>query len=411
MTRRPNDSTTRTRVEIIIVAWNGRDDTIRAIESIHPQIGGGKGRVSDVRITVVDNGSTDHTAEIVSRRFPSINLVRLPENRGFTGGVAAGAEQSDAKYLILLNNDAVVDEGWLEAFVSSMDEAPEDVIAMSGRILDSDGERADFVGGVVTFDGHGFQPGFHKPIDDVNEPETGDELLFACGGNMIVKRKPFEDLDGFDDDYFAYLEDVDFGWRAWLSGHRITYLREASVRHRSSATSNRLGDYERGVLFEKNAALTVLKNLEESSFRQMAGPILLTLLHRTHHYVVTRNDHHGHLTRPPLGEKGAPSAAPGWWSRLVERFRKKTVRIDDPLTIMQIRATDWLLANIERIMEHRDRVQQLRRRSDREIFEKFPMVVVPTYPGDERLFRSLLFEALRPILPFEVRSLEEMTED
>lgn len=410
MTEPHNDSPTPT-AEILIVSWNGRNDTIRAIESIHPQIGIGAGRVANVKITIVDNGSTDHTAEIVSRRFPTVGIVKLPENRGFTGGVAAGAAQSTANYLILVNNDAVAEPGWLEALVESIESAPDDVVAISGRIVDLDGRRADFVGGVVTFDGHGFQPGFHKPLDRVREPETGDDLLFACGGNMIVRREAFDDLDGLDDDYFAYLEDVDFGWRAWLSGYRITYSREAAVRHHSSATSVRLGNYERGVLFEKNAAMTVLKNLEEEVFREMAGPILLTLFHREHGYIVGRHDHGGVLSRPPLGQTGGPSERIGWWSRLLERLRPRSIRLDDPLAIMQIRAIEWLLSNMDRIMDRRERVQQKRRRTDREIFERFPMVIVPTYPGDETLFGSALFEALRPVLPFEIRSLEEMTED
>ena len=78
---------------------------------------------------------------------------------------------------------------------------------------------------------------------------------------------------------------------------------------------------------------------------------------------------------------------------------------------MQIRATDWLLRNMDEIMERRAAVQKRRARSDKEIFERFPMVVVPTYPGDEKLFDSTLFAALAPVLPFARRSLDEMTDD
>ncbi len=290
--------------EIIIISWNGRADTIRAIESVHPQIGTGPGRVPDATITVVDNGSTDHTAETVARRFPSVRIVRLPANRGFTGGIAAGLADSTATNVIFLNNDTIVEPGWLEALTGAMTQAPPDVIAVSGRIVDMTGDRADFVGGVITFDGHGFQPGYHKPLSEIEEPTTGDEILFACGGNMIVRREEFVSLGGFDDDYFAYFEDIDFGWRSRLSGHRILYSREAAARHRSAATSNRLGNYERGVLFEKNATMTVLKNLDEENFREMSGSIFLTLLHREHRYIVDRTTDGDLLSRPPLGEMG-----------------------------------------------------------------------------------------------------------
>ena len=393
--------------EIIIVSWNGRDDTLRAIESVHPQIGTGPGRVADASILVVDNGSTDHTRETIARRFPSVRTIRLPENRGFTGGIAAGVEASTADQIIFLNNDAIVEPGWLAALTAALQSASDDVIAVSGRILDLGGDRADFVGGVITFDGHAFQPGYHKPMSEVTEPETGDEILFACGGNMIVRREPFVTLGGFDDDYFAYFEDIDFGWRARLSGHRITYSREAAARHRSAATSNRLGNFERGVLFEKNAAMTALKNLDEEVFRETSAAIFLTLLHRQHHYLVDRTNHDGILTRPPLGEAGSRPDG-GWWTRLMNRMRRPGVRLDDPLAIMQIRATHWLLRNSDRIMAKRATVQKLRTVPDREIFAKFPMAIVPTYPGDETLFATTLFAMLEPVLQFEHRTLDEL---
>lgn len=394
--------------EIIIVSWNGRDDTVRAIESIHPQIGAGPGRVSDASITIVDNGSTDRTADTIERRFPGLRVVRLSENRGFTGGVAAAVAQSSSDFLILLNNDTIAGPGWLEALVDALRDAPEDLIAISGRILDLEGKRADFVGGVITFDGHGFQPGFRKPLDEVDEPKTGEEILFACGGNMIVRRNEFASLGGFDGDYFAYFEDIDFGWRARLSGYRIAYSREAVVRHRSAGTSNRLGDFERGVLFEKNAAMTALKNLDEDVFGEMSASIFLTLLHREHRYIVDRTEHRGLFSRPPLG---SPASSPDrWWTRLRERFRRSGARVHDPLAVMQIRATEWLLQNMDRIMTKREEVQKRRKVSDREIFERFPMAVVPTYPGDETLFATALFEMLWPPLPTQRRSLDEMTE-
>ncbi len=114
----------------------------------------------------------------------------------------------------------------------------------------------------LTFDGHAFQNGFRYPLGSRDEPNAGDEILFACGGNMISRRETLMELGGFDDDYFAYLEDVDFGWRTWIAGGRVLFEPRATVRHASSTTSNRLGDFERGVLFERNALQTAIKNYE-----------------------------------------------------------------------------------------------------------------------------------------------------
>jgi GT2 family glycosyltransferase len=394
-----------TRVEVLLISWNGREDTLAALDSVLPQTTRLAGAC---RVTVVDNGSNDGTSAAIARRFPSVRIIRLSENRGFTGGIAAGSAASDARHLILLNNDARPEDGWLEALVGAIENAPDDVIAVAGRIVDMSGQLVDFVDGIMTFDGHAFQRGFRKPIGEVKEPERGAELLFACGGNMIVRREPFLELGGFDDDYFAYLEDVDFGWRAWLSGWRITCEPAATVRHKSSATSDRLGAFERGVLFERNALQTVIKNCDEARLAELTAPLFLTLLHRLHRYTVDRNPGAEALTTPPFGEQ--PSLQRSRFRRLFRRLRRgrsDEIILHDPLTRMQFRAIEWFFRNSGKIMEKRGDIQARRKRSDAELFERFPLHSVPTYHGDGELMASALFAALRPEGTID-RSLEEI---
>ena len=181
------------------------------------------------------------------------------------------------------------ESGWLAALAGAIESASDDVIAVGGKIVDSAGGSIDFIGGVITFDGHGFQDGFRYPIGSRPEPARGADILFACGGNMIVRRAEFMGRGGFDDDYFAYLEDVDFGWRSWIAGYRHTFEPAAVVRHASSATSNRLGNFERGVLFERNAMQTAIKNYGDATFRETAGAIFYTYLRRLHHYATHHN--------------------------------------------------------------------------------------------------------------------------
>jgi GT2 family glycosyltransferase len=376
--------------DVIILNWNGRDDTLAALAEVTRQAA--LRAPGEITVTVVDNGSTDGTAEVVASRFPTVRLLRSAVNRGFTGGIRLGALASEAQHLVLLNNDAVPEEGWLDALVDSIASADDDVIALAGRIVDPGGTKGDFLRGVMTFDGHGFQPGFRRPLEEIEEPRAGAEFFFACGGNMIVRREPFLELGGFDDDYFAYLEDVDFGWRAWAAGWRIVWAPAATVRHKSSATSERVGAFERGVLFERNAFLTVIRNYDADALRQTDGQIFLTLLHRLHTYVVTRNAA-GAATRPPLGAP-QPEPRPSWLRRLFRR--RDRIVIDDPLTIMQLRALTWIFRNGERIAARRREVQSRRVRSDAEIFSRFPLYYVPTYPGDEELMRSALFRLLGP---------------
>lgn len=388
--------------EIIIVNWNNRVETLECLAAVTAQLG----EVAEATVTVVDNGSTDGSATAITSRYPKIKLFALQENRGFTGGLAAALAGSTARNVIFLNNDAVPEPGWLAALVSAIDAASDDVVSVGGKIVDPTGTRIDFIGGMLTFDGHAFQNGFRHPLGSREEPKSGEEILFACGGNMISRRERLMELGAFDDDYFAYLEDVDFGWRAWIAGLRVVFEPLATVRHASSTTSNRLGDFERGVLFERNALQTAIKNYE--NLAESGAAVFFTYLHRLHHYATTRNPRAGELSRAALDPRVSPRQS--FLRRVKRRFAgpKPLAAFDDPLTTMQFRALDWIVANEARLAQKRHRVQSMRKRPDREIFERFPLHFVPTYPGDESLMNGAIFKLLRPHLPSVERTLGEI---
>ena len=329
-----------------------------------------------------------------------MRLLPLGSNRGFTGGVAAALVRCTARNVIFLNNDALPEPGWLAALVDAIERAPDDVVSIGGKIIDLSGEMIDFIGGALTFDGHAFQNGFRYPAGSRPEPEAGAEILFACGGNMISRRAALLARGSFDDDYFAYLEDVDLGWRTWLSGGRALFEPRAVVRHASSATSNRLGDFERGVLFERNALQTVLKNAE--NLREMAGAALFAYLFRLHHYTVSRNGKAGELSREPYTKTKK--------RRTKRRFfgREPLATIDDPLTATQFRALHWIMQHAEGIAAKRATVQKSRTRPDGEIFARFPLHIVPTYPGDDALMGGALFRELLPPLEAVTKTLSDI---
>ncbi len=377
--------------EIIVVNWNNRRETLECLDAVAAQLGD----VESATLTAVDNGSTDGSATAIASRHPRAKLFALTENRGFTGGLAAALAGSESRNVIFLNNDAIPEAGWLAALVRAIDDAPEDVVSVGGKIVDPAGKAIDFIGGVLTFDGHAFQNGFRYPLGSREVPKSGDVILFACGGNMISRRALLMELGAFDDDYFAYLEDVDFGWRTWIAGYRAVFEPTAVVRHASSTTGNRLGDFERGVLFERNALQTALKNFED--LPASGAAVLFAYLHRLHHYATTRNERAQELKRPALAHKQSSR-----WKR------DPLAALDDPLTTMQFRALDWVMRNQERIARKRHEVQQRRKRPDREIFERFPLHFVSTYPGDESLMESAIFRLLRPPLASVDRKLEDL---
>ncbi len=248
------------KVSVAILSWNGRQHLETCLAALAAQEDPGV----DWEMLVLDNGSTDGTAEwFKAKNFgPRVRLIESPVNLGFCAGNNRLAEAADGDALALLNNDTRPEPGWLAALVDALASAPDDVAAVSGKIVDWEGERLDFGRGVMTFDGHAFQLDFRRPLGQARVPKAGEELLFACGGNLLVRRASFLAAGGFDESYFAYLEDVDLGWRLWSGGERVVFAPEAVVRHRSSATSDLLGLYNRGFLFERNAFLTAYKNYE-----------------------------------------------------------------------------------------------------------------------------------------------------
>jgi GT2 family glycosyltransferase len=381
-----------TAADVIVINWNHRQQTLECLAAVSAQLGEIAGGAT---ITVVDNGSTDGSIAAIRKAYPGIRFLPLGTNTGFTGGITAGMARSKARNVVFLNNDAIPEPGWLAAHVRAIDEAPDDVVSIGGKIVSLDGRLIDFIGGAMTFDGHAFQNGFRFADGTRDEPPAGAELLFACGGNMISRRERYLALGGFDDDFFAYLEDVDFGWRTWIGGGRVLFEPRGLVRHHSSATSERLGNFERGVLFERNALQTAVKNFEDA--RDAGASVLFAFLHRLHRYTTTRNGDTRELTRS-FGTKGKTRG----------RFRKPLATVDDPLTAMQFRALGWVLEHGQRIAEKRARVQSTRKRSDAEIFAKFPLHFIPTYPGDEDLLRNPLFALLRPALPSVEKTLGDI---
>ncbi|HEX2165123.1 MAG TPA: glycosyltransferase family 2 protein, partial [Thermoanaerobaculia bacterium] len=307
------------KVSVAVVSWNGRTH----LETLLPALAAQDDPGVPWEVLLFDNGSRDGTAGWVRREHPSVRVLSAPANLGFCTANNRLVEAAQGDAVALLNNDTRPRREWLAALVAALAAAPADVAAVSGMIVDWEGQRLDFGRGVTTFDGHAFQLGFRRPLTGPGAaelPDDGAELPFACGGNLLVRRDSFLAAGGFDEDYFAYLEDVDLGWRLWAGGERILFARDAVVHHRSSATSDLLGLYNRGFLFERNALLTAWKNYEEPLWRAMMPAILVAFAHRAQHLLVHANPggatlaldpYAGHVAdTAPGGEAAARPAAP-----------------------------------------------------------------------------------------------------
>lgn len=377
-----------------------------------------------VEIILVDNASADGSVEPVARRHRALKVRRSERNLGFAGGVRFGSEATAAGILVLVNDDAVVDQDAVAALVDALETAPPETVAAAGMLTDPAGERVDFVEGLVTFDGHALQRGFGRPLAEMELGRTGDARLFPCGGFCAVKRGDFESLGGFDPDFFAYLEDVDFGWRASLAGRSTVFAPEARARHLSGATGKRLGLTLRGVLFESNAFTTAYRNLGDASLSALLPAILATFLHRAFRGVVEHQEGAGEaladpFSGPPRFSKRRPepeAAPPSRRQRAVRHLARLAgvslpraprrpagpglpFLLEDEFARMWLVAWNRIVSGWPVLVEKRRTVQALRRVSDEELFVRWPLHLVATYPGDEDLFASDFFRRLLPPAP------------
>lgn len=416
---------TRARVAVVVPTWNGGEHLRPCLEALldgAPPRGG-------VEVLLVDNGGRDGSASEAARRFPAIRLERLERNRGFTGGIAHGVSRSDADVVVFVNDDAVVEPETVRNLVETLDHAPAEAIAAAGLLTDVSGTLVDFVDGVVAFDGHALQRGAGSALATARVGREGDLRLFPCGALAAVKRRDFEALGGLDPDYFAYLEDVDFGWRAALAGRTTVFAPSARARHRSGATSIAFGLASRGVLIESNAFFTAYKNLGDEALRALLPAIFATFESRTMTAFRERQADAAESLRDPFADAAPPrprtpepSTGRNRVARLVARLAGleagfpvardaepgAPVAVADEVVRMWLVARSRIVGAWERLARKRAAVQAFRRVPDEAVFERFPLHLIPTYPGDADFFASSFFRSLRPPAP---RLVETTLED
>jgi GT2 family glycosyltransferase len=412
------------RATVGLLSWNGR----RHLEDCLPALAEQEDPAMPWEVTLLDNASSDDTVAWVKSRFPWVRVLESPTNLGFCAGYDRMVREARGEFFALLNDDTRPRADWLRVLLAAIDEAPPDVAAVGGLLVDWDGRKLDFGRGVLTFDGHALQRGSGVELANADAvmPAVGEELPFACGGNMAVRRRSFLDAGGFDPAYFAYFEDVDLGWRLWSRGERVISEPRAVAAHRSSGSSDRLGVFKRGFLFERNALRTAYKNLDQVHFERWMPAVWLTFSSRLQSLLVENNPH-GHLatidpyrqTDPlALGSNGSGNgSAVGVLGRLRRRALRflrgvpaeawaSQIALSDPRTLAQFRALHSILGNLDELAAARAATQAGRRRTDAEFFARFPLHVVPTYPGDHRLFQSPGFRSLLPPEGWVTGSLE-----
>jgi len=257
------------KIALVIVNWNGHIDTAHCLESIK-RMNIPNGLM--VETIVVDNGSTDTSVAYLSKTFPWVTLLTLGENLGFTGGNNIGIQYSlkkGADYIWLLNNDTIVDSHVL----SIVHAFSNDSVGVAGsKIYFSPGHEYHknryskkeigkvfwYAGGLVDWDN---MYASHRGVDEV---DTGQydvliDTAFVTGCSMMIKREVIEKIGKLDDHFYLYLEDLDFGLRAKLSGFRLVYFPKSIVWHVNAGSSGGAGNPIHDYYITRNRLLIGLR--------------------------------------------------------------------------------------------------------------------------------------------------------
>lgn len=245
------------RVCVVIPNWNGRHLLTGCLLSLRRQT------FRDFAVTVVDNGSTDGSVDLLRSDFPEVRVVAHTENLGFSAAMNAGIAAGTGQYVVALNNDTEVDPDWLAELVGAMDAHPEAGFGASKLLDYRDRSVIDTVGDGYSATGLAYKIGSRQKDRPGREPF---EVFGACAAASIYRRAMLDEIGGFDVDFFAYMEDVDLSIRARLAGYRCIGVPTAVVYHMGAASSG-------GTASAFSVRLTI-RNLIAILIKDIPAPLL-----------------------------------------------------------------------------------------------------------------------------------------
>lgn len=215
-------------VTVIIPNYNGLAYLEKCLSSLERQ------SFEEFSVILVDNGSTDGSCVWTARHYPWVKILALPDNYGFCGAVNAGIRESDTPYVLLLNNDTEVERTFLEEMLSGIRRHPKAFSCQARMLQFSHRDLVDDAGNYYCALGWAFARGKGCPASKYLQEQ---KIFASCGGAAIYRKKIFDRIGLFDDEHFAYLEDLDVGYRARIYGYENWYLPKAVVYHVGSGTS------------------------------------------------------------------------------------------------------------------------------------------------------------------------------
>ncbi len=238
---------------IIILCWNSDQTILKCLNALSGQTN------HDFEILLVDNGSTKPVSTEMIEHYPDLRIRFFPleKNLGFAEGNNFAAFKASADYIILLNGDAFPRADWIENIQQGIMKYPDSFFA-SKQIIADHPDRLDGTGDVYHVSGWAWRKSYNTLVSDLVDREG--EVFSACGASAVFPTRAFKKVNGFDDDYFSYMEDIDLGFRLRLMGYRCMYLPSAVVFHVGSGSTSRRSDL--AVYYsQRNVVWTYVKDM------------------------------------------------------------------------------------------------------------------------------------------------------
>lgn len=246
------------KVSIIIPHWNGIEVITECLESIQ------RSTYKNYEVIVVDNNSDDDSIKHIKANFSEVIVFENHRNEGYAGGCNRGSEIAKGEYLLFLNNDTIQKQDWLEPLVAVLDK-DQKIVAVQPKILNYyNKELFDYAGGAggaMDFLGFPFARGriFNEQEIDTGQYDSQEGVFWSSGTAFLVRKSAFEEVNKFDELFFAHMEEIDLCWRFHLAGYRVVNELSSVVYHKN-AVSLPMFTEKKYYLNHRNSLIMMLTN-------------------------------------------------------------------------------------------------------------------------------------------------------
>ena len=283
------------QIVIVILNWNGSDFLSKFLPSVLKYSG-------DARIVVADNASTDGSVSFLKENYPNVELVINDSNGGFAKGYNDALKKVDSPYYLLLNSDVEVTEGWLVPLLAAMKD--DKVAGCQPKVLSyNDKNRFEHAGACGGFLDHNYYPFCRGRIFQTTEKDTQQydhetEVFWTSGACMLIRSEVFHQVGGFDEDFFAHMEEIDLCWRIKRLGHGFKIIPSSRVYHVGGGTLSYFSPKKTYLNFRNNLFM-ITKNHEGMLFFKLISrgildgmaAVMFLLTGKPQHFMAVFNAH------------------------------------------------------------------------------------------------------------------------